>query len=111
MDEREFYQKAFLRNLGLITPEEQEKLKNSRIAIAGMGGVGGIHLITLARFGIGMFNTTDSDTFELPNINRQYGANAKTFGLNKAEVMRDMLKDINPFADVRVFSKGPCLIK
>lgn len=103
MNEREFYQKAFSRNLGLTTPEEQERLKNSRLAIAGMGGVGSISLIALARLGIGMFSIADPDAFEIPNINRQYGANTRTFGFNKAEVMRDMLKEINPYADVRVF--------
>ena len=106
MDEKEFYQKAFSRNLGLTTPEEQEKLKNSRIAIAGMGGVGGIHLITLARLGIGKFNIADPDIFELPNINRQYGANTKTLGINKADVMLGMIKDLNPFLEVRNFSSA-----
>jgi len=106
MDEKKFYQKAFARNIGLISADEQEKLKNSRIAVAGMGGVGGIHLITLARLGIGMFNIADPDVFELPNINRQYGAHTGTFGLNKADVMKDMLKEINPFADVRIFRAG-----
>jgi molybdopterin/thiamine biosynthesis adenylyltransferase len=106
MDKTEYYQKAFLRNLGLISPEEQKKLEASRVAIAGMGGVGGIHLITLARLGIGKFTIADADSFELPNINRQYGANIRTLGLNKAEVMRDMLREINPFADVRVFNRN-----
>jgi molybdopterin/thiamine biosynthesis adenylyltransferase len=105
MDKAEFYQKAFVRNLGLISSEEQKRLESSRVAIAGMGGVGGIHLITLARLGIGKFTIADADSFELPNINRQYGASIRTLGLNKAEVMKDMLKEINPFANVRVFTQ------
>jgi molybdopterin/thiamine biosynthesis adenylyltransferase len=103
MDKEEFYQTAFSRNLGLVSREEQKKLESSRVAIAGMGGVGGIHLITLARLGIGGFTIADPDAFELPNINRQHGANIGTFGLNKAEVMKDMVKGINPYADIRIF--------
>lgn len=106
VDKIEFYQKAFSRNLGLISPEEQKRLEASRVAIAGMGGVGGVHLITLARLGIGKFTIADPDSFELPNINRQYGANMRTLGLNKAEVIKDMLKEINPYADIRVFSRS-----
>lgn len=97
---------AFSRNLGLISREEQKKLQSSRVAVAGMGGVGGVHLVTLARLGIGGFNIADPDTFELPNINRQYGANVGTFGLNKAEVMRDMVRGINPYADIRIFDES-----
>ena len=54
------YEEAFSRNLGLINPQEQEKLRKSRVAIAGMGGIGGINLMTLARLGIGAFRIADS---------------------------------------------------
>ena len=47
------YHTAFSRNIGWLTQAEQEQLRHTRIAIAGMGGVGGIHLITLARLGVG----------------------------------------------------------
>ena len=106
MNEEDFFQKAFSRNLGLISSEEQRKLRISKVAIAGTGGVGGIDLVTLARLGIGQFCIADSDIYELPNINRQYGALTRTFGLKKAEVMRDMLKDINPYAKITVFDSG-----
>jgi molybdopterin/thiamine biosynthesis adenylyltransferase len=106
MNEEDFFQKAFSRNLGLISPDEQRKLRISKVAIAGTGGVGGIDLVTLARLGIGQFCIADSDIYELPNINRQYGALTRTFGLKKAEVMREMLKDINPYAKITVFDSG-----
>ncbi len=106
MDKTTFYQEAFSRNLGLISSKEQKMLEASRVAIAGMGGVGGIHLVTLARLGIGKFSIADPDIFELPNINRQYGANTGTFGLNKAEVMRDILRGINPYVDITFFDTG-----
>ena len=98
------YEEAFQRNRGLISPEEQEKLRNSRVAIAGMGGVGGIHLETLARLGIGRFTIADPDVFEVANTNRQVGATCSTMGRSKAEVMAEIARDINPEVDIRIFS-------
>jgi molybdopterin/thiamine biosynthesis adenylyltransferase len=96
------YEEAFKRNRGLITEEEQEKLRNSRVAIAGMGGVGGVHLVTLARLGIGKFTIADPDVFEVANFNRQYGATISNLGRNKAEAMAEIALDINPELDLRV---------
>ena len=96
------YAEAFQRNRGLITEAEQEKLRNCRVAIAGMGGVGGEHLITLTRLGIGKFTIADPDTYEVANFNRQYGATISTLGRNKAEVMAEAALDINPELDIRV---------
>jgi molybdopterin/thiamine biosynthesis adenylyltransferase len=95
------YEEAFTRNLGLISPEEQQRLRTSRVAIAGMGGVGGIHLVTLARLGIGRFTIADPDVFEPVNMNRQAGAACSTMGRYKVEVMAEMACDINPELDIR----------
>jgi molybdopterin/thiamine biosynthesis adenylyltransferase len=100
------YGTAFCRNLGLIGPEEQETLRRSRVAIAGLGGVGGVHLLTLARMGIGRFRIADFDRFELHNFNRQAGALMSTLDRPKAEVMREMALDINPTAEVDVYPDG-----
>ena len=99
------YHEAFSRNLGLISEEEQEKLRNSRVAIVGMGGVGGVHLATLARLGIGKFTIADPDTFELANMNRQYGARTDTLGQPKADVMAEEARRINPDVELRTFSE------
>jgi len=99
------YEEAFSRNLGLINEQEQQKLRNSRVAIAGMGGVGGVHLITLARLGIGKFTIADPDTFELANMNRQYGCRMDTLGRNKAQVMAEEARRINPEVELRVFEE------
>jgi hypothetical protein len=96
------YDEAFSRNLGLISREEQQVLRNSRVAIAGMGGVGGVHLLTLARLGIGRFTIADPDTFEVANFNRQAGANISTLGRGKAEVMAEQARLINPEAEIEV---------
>ena len=103
------YREAFTRNLGLISSAEQERLRASRVAIAGLGGVGGIDLVALARLGIGKFTIADPDIFEMRNTNRQYGAMVSTEGRYKADVMRQIVHDINPEADVRVFREpiGP----
>ncbi|BBB59506.1 hypothetical protein UNDKW_1233 [Undibacterium sp. KW1] len=68
------YDQAFSRNLGWFTEAEQAQLRGKKAAIAGMGGVGGAHLLTLARLGIGAFHIADFDQFDLPNMNRQAGA-------------------------------------
>jgi molybdopterin/thiamine biosynthesis adenylyltransferase len=100
------YDDAFSRNLGLITRAEQARLRERRVAIAGLGGVGGIDLVALARLGIGKFTIADPDRFETRNTNRQYGAMRSSEGRYKAEVMRDIVLDINPEADVRVFREA-----
>ena len=100
------YEEAFSRNLGLINPEEQQRLRNSRVAIAGMGGVGGIHLVTLARLGIGKFAIADGDRFEVANVNRQSGATTRGFGRLKAEVMAEEARSINPQVDLRVLGES-----
>jgi molybdopterin/thiamine biosynthesis adenylyltransferase len=97
------YHEAFMRNLGLVNAVEQDRLRASHVAIAGLGGVGGIDLVTLARLGIGRFTIADPDVFETRNTNRQYGAMQSTEGRHKADVMREIVRDINPEADIRVF--------
>lgn len=100
------YETAFARNLGLVSPEEQARLRDARIALPGLGGVGGAHLQTLARMGIGSFHLADPDRFECANTQRQLGACAATFGRNKAEVMADQARQINPQAELKVFPAG-----
>lgn len=100
------YETAFSRNIGWLTQSEQPALRGKRVAIAGLGGVGGAHLLTLARLGIGAFHIADFDTFDLPNFNRQAGAFVSTIGSSKTDVLLRMARDINPELDVRVFSAG-----
>ena len=100
------YHEAFSRNLGWVTPQEQERLRRARVAVAGMGGVGGVHVHALARLGIGAFNLTDFDSFELANFNRQAGAALSTVGQPKVEVMRAFVQDVNPESDIRMFPDG-----
>lgn len=100
------YESAFSRNIGWVTEAEQANLRTKRIAIAGLGGVGGSHLITLTRLGVGKFNVADLDTFELANFNRQAGAMLSHIGKNKVDVMAQLATDINPELHLRSFSEG-----
>lgn len=97
---------AFARNLGWVTEAEQRRLREKRVAIAGLGGVGGAHLLTLTRLGIGAFTIADFDTFELVNFNRQAGALTSTLGRPKVDVLAEMARDINPEVDLELFRDG-----
>lgn len=100
------YEQAFSRNIGWVTPGEQSSLRGKRVAIAGGGGVGGVHLLTLARLGVANFHIADFDTFDIVNFNRQVGAMMSTIGQPKAEVLARMAKDINPEIDIKIFPEG-----
>jgi len=100
------YAAAYSRNIGWVTAAEQAVLQGKRVAIAGLGGVGGSHVLTLARLGVGAFNIADFDHFEIHNFNRQAGAFVSTLGHPKAQVAARMARDINPTADVKVFGDG-----
>lgn len=106
MSNRFDYQEAFARNIGWVTPGEQQALRGKRVAIAGMGGVGGNHLLTLARLGVGHFRIADFDRFDIANFNRQVGAMVSTLDQPKAEVMARMARDINPEVEVEIFGGG-----
>lgn len=100
------YETAFSRNIGWLSHDEQQSLRQKRIAIAGMGGVGGFHLLTLARLGVGKFNIADLDTFELANFNRQAGAGMSTLDRPKVEVLAEMARDINQECDLAIYPQG-----
>ena len=100
------YEEAFSRNIGWVTREEQCQLREKRVAIAGLGGVGGIHLLTLCRLGIGRFHLADFDSFDLVNFNRQTGATISTLNLPKLEVMVQQALDINPDLQIKGFPNG-----
>ncbi|MEQ1602088.1 MAG: thiamine biosynthesis protein ThiF [Methylophilaceae bacterium] len=100
------YEAAFSRNLGVVSADEQARLRQSTVAIAGMGGVGGDYLISLVRAGVGRFHIAEFDEFELANFNRQYGANTQTLGRSKLQVMLEYARQINPEISVKFFDKG-----
>ncbi len=100
------YDKAFSRNVGWVTDWEQQILRSKKIAIAGLGGVGGAYLLALARLGIENFHIADSDTFELANFNRQVGAMVSTLTKPKVQILSAMARDINPNIKSNEFPQG-----
>ncbi|MBR6533252.1 MAG: tRNA threonylcarbamoyladenosine dehydratase [Clostridia bacterium] len=86
----------FSRTEALIGTKNLEKLKNSHIAVFGIGGVGGYVTEALARSGVGRLDIIDNDTVSLSNINRQIIATHSTVGRYKTEVMKERIIDINP---------------
>ena len=100
------YEEAVSRNIGWITEWEQQILRTKKIAIAGMGGVGGVHLLSLVRLGVGCFHVADFDQFEIANFNRQVGATMSTVGCSKVDTLAELALDINPEAKICRWPRG-----
>ena len=96
----------FKRNYGFFNEAEQQKIIESTVAIAGVGGDGFQLGEKLARIGVTKFIVADPEVFEVENINRVSGAKHSTLGKNKAEVFRDSVMDIQPEATVDIFTDG-----
>ena len=92
----------FSRTELLIGKEGMEKLKNSRVAVFGIGGVGGYTVEALVRSGVGTLDLIDDDKVCLTNINRQIYATRKTVGKYKVDVARERILEINPDAVVNI---------
>ena len=92
----------FSRTQLLLGKEAMDKLKNSRVAVFGIGGVGGYVCEALVRSGIGAFDLIDDDKVCLTNLNRQIIATRKTIGRYKTDVMKERMLDINPDIEVRL---------
>ncbi|MBR4200170.1 MAG: tRNA threonylcarbamoyladenosine dehydratase [Oscillospiraceae bacterium] len=92
----------FSRTQLLLGQENMEKLAKSRVAVFGIGGVGGYVCEALVRSGVGAFDLIDDDKVCLTNLNRQIIATRKTVGQYKAEVMAERMKEINPDTDIRI---------
>lgn len=95
----------FSRTELLIGKENLEKLKNSKVAIFGIGGVGSFVLEALTRAGIGNFILVDKDNVDLSNLNRQIIATRKTVGKPKVEVAKKRILEINPNAEVEIYKE------
>ncbi|MDO4977858.1 MAG: tRNA threonylcarbamoyladenosine dehydratase [Eubacteriales bacterium] len=92
----------FSRTELLLGESAVKKLSDCRVAVFGVGGVGGYVCEALVRSGVGAFDLVDSDTVSVSNINRQIIATHSTVGRYKTEVMKERMLDINPDVDVRI---------
>lgn len=93
-------EEQFLRTAMLLGEDALEKLRRARVAVFGLGGVGGYTVEALARGGVGQLDLIDNDTVSRSNLNRQLLATHRTIGMAKTQAARDRVLDINP--DCRV---------
>ncbi len=93
----------FSRTELLLGKEAMERLAHSRVAVFGIGGVGGHTVEALARSGVGAIDLIDNDTVSITNINRQIIALHSTVGQYKVDVMKERIRDINPECDVKAY--------
>lgn len=93
----------FLRQNIIFGADSLKKLKNSRVAVFGVGGVGGYVCEALARSGVGKLDIVDNDTVSVSNINRQIIALNSTIGKYKVDVAKERLLDINPDIDIKTY--------
>lgn len=98
-------QDQFSRTKLLINSEGIEKLKKSKVAIFGIGGVGSYVVEGLVRCGIGSFKLIDNDKVDITNLNRQLMATHKTIGRFKVDVMKERILEINPEAKVEIYKE------
>ena len=99
----------FARTEKLLGKEAVQRLYSARVAVFGIGGVGGYAVEALARSGVGALDLVDSDTVCESNLNRQIIALHSTIGRSKTEVMRERIFDINPQINVNVYDLLPLL--
>ena len=93
----------FSRTAILLGEEAVSKLRKARVAVFGVGGVGGYTVEALARCGVGQLDLIDSDTVSISNINRQILATHSTVGMLKVEAAKNRILDINPECTVRTY--------
>ena len=100
------YAEMTTRNIGFVSPAEQERLRNATVFVCGTGGMGGACLLALARIGVGHLIIADIDSFDVSNLNRQVFAFADTIGLHKAEATAMIMHRINPDLQVTVYKEN-----
>ena len=102
----DYYRERTDRNLGWITPEEQEIIRASVVGIAGCGGMGGLLASTFCRLGVGEVRIADSEVFDVSNINRQYAAGRHTVGRSKAWETARLTRDVTDDTTLTVYPYG-----
>lgn len=100
------YEQFFGRNLGILQEDEQQRIRNGRVAIIGCGGIGGVIALALARSGVSRFLLMDAESYEPSNMNRQIACFCDTVGRNKAECVRDEILRVNPWAEIQVEARA-----
>jgi molybdopterin/thiamine biosynthesis adenylyltransferase len=100
-----FYDTFTDRNLGILNAEQQRIISETRIAQAGVGGTSDV-VLTMAQLGFQHFTLADPDAYELPNFNRQIGADVTSLGKKKVRHIRDLTLAVNPWAEIKILPEG-----
>ena len=100
-------ERQFARTALLLGEDAIERLKNCRVAVFGIGGVGGYAVEALARSGVGALDLIDNDTVSESNLNRQIIALHSTIGQYKVDVAAARVRDINPSCEVKTYRTSP----
>jgi molybdopterin/thiamine biosynthesis adenylyltransferase len=103
---RDYYDERTNRNIGWISRDEQEIVRNSTVGIAGTGGMGGLVAATLVRLGVGTVKIADCENFDISNINRQFGATRNTVAKSKAIETARMLREIADDTTIIIYPQG-----
>ncbi len=90
----------YLRNINMLSADEQQQLQKFRVCVLGCGGLGGYVIEMLGRLGMGHITAVDGDVFEETNLNRQLLATVDTLGKNKAEMAKEHIAKVNPLVEV-----------
>lgn len=93
-------EERYLRNMTLLSPEENDRLKTFRVCVIGCGGLGGYNIEMLGRLGVGQITAVDGDLFEPTNLNRQLLADETTLGHSKALAAQERMQKVNPLVRV-----------
>ena len=99
------YAELFSRNQGVISPSQQQRLRDARVLVVGTGGIGGTVAMALARCGVGNFTLVDFDAFEATNMNRQMVCRERNLGRNKARATAQEIRSANGIANVQVVQR------
>ena len=102
MNQNDYIDSMLDRTLRYFSREEVDKVRNTTVAISGLGGVGAITAELLARWGVKRFRLLDMDTYEPSNLNRQLFATSKTLGRYKVDVAAERIQEINPQAQIEM---------
>jgi len=94
------------RNIGVLSREEQGRLREACVAVTGCGGMGGLSAEQVVRLGVGRLKIADFDKFETHNLSRQHGSTSANIGRPKAEVLGRYFREVNPELNLEVFGEG-----
>lgn len=99
------YWEIITRQMSIVTKNQQKRFKNSKIAVIGCGGIGGVAIEMLGRMGVGELNIIDKDSFDMTNLNRQTMSSFDSINLPKSNVAKEKMRLVNPYLKINSFNE------